>query len=1075
MKKLKLFFAACALLLGVSSAMAQKDVTSQYITNATLSQGMNVGWTVDYTGSDSYPHFNSVTQGNNTVGYATEVYAGWNELATTAYSMTQSITLPAGNYRLVNYSFFRQGISYNTDTSKSLAYLKAGEEQVAIKTLGSITAAGYANSQAEGANCFDSKMYRNVVEFTSDGTTPIEIGVYGTFDAAYSWCIVGMFELFDLDDAASVSSPTDVTYAITNPGFEYRDLTGWTTEKSSDDKAFWYMNNDALSGKAGIGWVESYQGGGIPDGRAIKQELTGLDNGLYEVTVYGHLQQGSGSDGFYLYANSDRVAIGSTDQDYSVTTNVTDGNLTIKLATDGCNGNWAAFDKVRMKFYGDPLPAYQALLDAKVATAQALVDGNTIPNAAKTALQIVINENDNVPATFTTIDEFTTAISNIETAYNTYKALETPYAAWQTVKDLADDLAGLTYAETVSGSHTTFTDAISAQNTAAEASTTAGGLNTASAALKTAIKTYMSGATLTFVSELDFTCMIENPSFETGDFTGWTNTGMALQDNASFGKTGTYYAEKWEPADDTKYGVKQTISNLPAGSYIVSAHAKARAVESAKVYAESKEATVTIADSEKDYDVEFVSTGSDVEIGFEAEGNGTAQSWLCVDNFTLTFQGYAATAEEKEALADAITAAEAKTLGFENGEYAPYNNVDALTKLATAKAIDPETATSSAIVTATTALTGATWTANVAEVNAVYDGTFAAATNNGAPAGWTMSNNTLGGEYHSRAFVGDSRLSEFNETNSAFFQRYDGTNSSRGSQYYYGNTTGYTMPLKAATTYRVTVDFTNWGTTDEKPLTLNVDGPSSFNASQTKTSTKNADSGTDSPDQFDMIFTTTVAGDYTIRFQVQGNDDNAHNVVVSNIELKKMPAQSKTITSAGYATFCSPYALDFSKEEDLKAYIVTGTESGSTLALTQVTSVPANTGILLEGPAAEYAIPVVASSATDVSSNKLVGVIDSEVLTAEAGYVLMGSPKVGFYKNNKDFTLTANTAYLPANFAGGGSGARSAYFFRGEITGVANVEAAAEATLKDGKYIEKGKVVIVKNGKKFNATGAQLK
>lgn len=182
---------------------------------------------------------------------------------------------------------------------------------------------------------------------------------------------------------------------------------------------------------------------------------------------------------------------------------------------------------------------------------------------------------------------------------------------------------------------------------------------------------------------------------------------------------------------------------------------------------------------------------------------------------------------------------------------------------------------------------------------------------------------------------------------------------------------------------------------------------------------------------------------------------------------------SKTITAAGYATFCSPYALDFSKEEELKAYIVTGNEGGtSTLALTQVTSVPANTGILLEGPAAEYAIPVVASSATDVSSNKLVGVLENTEKAAESIYVLMGSPSVGFYKNSNIFTVGANTAYLNANFAG--DAARSAYFFRGDITGVANVEAATEAKAQDGKFIESGKLVIVKNGQKFNAAGALI-
>ena len=40
MRKLKLLFAACALFV-TAGVQAQKDVTSQYITNATLSDGTN--------------------------------------------------------------------------------------------------------------------------------------------------------------------------------------------------------------------------------------------------------------------------------------------------------------------------------------------------------------------------------------------------------------------------------------------------------------------------------------------------------------------------------------------------------------------------------------------------------------------------------------------------------------------------------------------------------------------------------------------------------------------------------------------------------------------------------------------------------------------------------------------------------------------------------------------------------------------------------------------------------------------------------------------------------------------------
>ena len=199
----------------------------------------------------------------------------------------------------------------------------------------------------------------------------------------------------------------------------------------------------------------------------------------------------------------------------------------------------------------------------------------------------------------------------------------------------------------------------------------------------------------------------------------------------------------------------------------------------------------------------------------------------------------------------------------------------------------------------------------------------------------------------------------------------------------------------------------------------------------------------------------------------------ARNAYVKNITVYDVIV-SKTITSAGWATYCSPYALDFSSSITnlTKAYLVTGA-SGSTLTLSEITgTIPANTGVLLEGEGT-VSIPVVASSSTDVSANKLVGVTSNTVIAAEAGYVLMGSPTLGFYLNNKAFTVGANTAYLPASFAA----ARAFYLFGDdEVTGVNEVIEVKEvnddsfydlqgrcvAQPQKGLYIVNGKKVVIK-------------
>ncbi len=125
---------------------------------------------------------------------------------------------------------------------------------------------------------------------------------------------------------------------------------------------------------------------------------------------------------------------------------------------------------------------------------------------------------------------------------------------------------------------------------------------------------------------------------------------------------------------------------------------------------------------------------------------------------------------------------------------------------------------------------------------------------------------------------------------------------------------------------------------------------------------------------------------------------------------------SKTISAAGWATYCSPYILDFSSAITnlTNAYIITGYE-GDVLTLTEVTGkVPAGTGLLLKGEG-ECVIPVAATSDVDVSGNILVGVTEDTNIDADAGYLLMNGDKgVGFYQNKYEFTVGANTAYLPA-------------------------------------------------------------
>jgi hypothetical protein len=186
------------------------------------------------------------------------------------------------------------------------------------------------------------------------------------------------------------------------------------------------------------------------------------------------------------------------------------------------------------------------------------------------------------------------------------------------------------------------------------------------AGVQTAIDALISTFGSSLANETSLTALISNPSFESG-FTGWTNNGMATQNNNSFvGKEGSNYCEAWQP-NGTK-GVSQTLT-LPQGAYSMSANSLARGVTSAKLYAGSKEKAITIADAANPYNLDFyVSKDGDVTIGFEGVGTGAGASWICVDNFQLTyvqnmtaeeFAAYEAHKEALEAYNNALAAAQA--------------------------------------------------------------------------------------------------------------------------------------------------------------------------------------------------------------------------------------------------------------------------------------------------------------------------------------------------------------------------------------------------------------------------------
>ncbi len=187
---------------------------------------------------------------------------------------------------------------------------------------------------------------------------------------------------------------------------------------------------------------------------------------------------------------------------------------------------------------------------------------------------------------------------------------------------------------------------------------------------------------------------------------------------------------------------------------------------------------------------------------------------------------------------------------------------------------------------------------------------------------------------------------------------------------------------------------------------------------------------------------------------------------------------SAPITSAtGFATFCSAYALDFTSVTNLKAYTVTAVE-GSTLTLTQVTgSVPAATGLIIEGETAD--IPVLSTSSTDVSSNMLIATPSQAKPAAPktadgkttTNYVFVEKDgKAGFLKvNETEPYVPAGHAYLRI-VTDDPEAARDFIGFDNVSTAIESIKLQnTDSKMYDlqGRQVNTAKGLVIKNGKKI--------
>jgi hypothetical protein len=658
MKKLNKLFAILIAVLGVQTLSAQTDVTSTYLTNAGFDDNSswitgNVGqattkaakgWTATssgdtwwYGGAVNYGSsytVNSVTPpaknpDGNAEGGALGISAGWG--CTVTYK--QEVTLPAGVYTL-KYK------AYNANTGATQANNYIGF------TSSSVTA--YGKTTNFTANTWVEESVTFVLSSQTTGNISVGMGAISGGSGANA-------KLF-VDGVTLTYKPfTDVTEA--NPV----DLTSMV----SNTKAAWTGATET-PGYDGVTMVAVYKGSDWT-GDALSQTINGLPAGNYRMEVYCQAHSSwdtdvaaEGATGYtYLCANEYKLDVPIRNADGATTKqlhtfekiSITNGSLKISVVNEKKAANWISVYVKSLTFLGPDKSLEEANFNNNVTALKALSREN-LPAAFVTKINNLITTYGSSNASAMTLSQLVAANEEIKSFIDLHNSITTVYSSLINLIELCNTYASNSYVQDEAQRTTLTTAATTASNNGNKATTVAE-LTEVYNTLETARQTFVLAAYPTSGNSFDMTFKITNPSFETGDLTGWTivqpssDTGVRPNSNGSYttsGVDGDYLFNTWWQG----VPIKQTLADLPMGTYTLKV---AVASDGCTVYLTADEehsAGLTTSDKTQfiDTSIEFLCTDGETTIGVVGGADGDAAAhkgftengywWYKADKFRLT-------------------------------------------------------------------------------------------------------------------------------------------------------------------------------------------------------------------------------------------------------------------------------------------------------------------------------------------------------------------------------------------------------------------------------------------------------
>ena len=552
--------------------------------------------------------------------------------------------------------------------------------------------------------------------------------------------------------------------------------------------------------------------------------------------------------------------------------------------------------------------------------------------------------------------------------------------------------------------------------------------------------------------------------------------------------------------------IYQTISGLQKGVYTVTATTAvnnesnvAPTAGSALLFANDKTTDITTGGTETSFkgqtgtfSVNVLLTESDngkLKLGLKTVSPN--YNWIAFKNVTLTYYGDVATSDDYAALNVAISAKDVNTLGFETGEYAPYNNVAVLTALKNAKAINQDADNAhSIVVAATAALEAANWSAaNASNVECVYNGDFSQG--DWGLTGWTRTNDR-----------GKNLPSDVQDLTAEILKA---AGASTGSAYFnqpgslqYGNAGVYTMPLKANTIYNLTFKYASWETNSNDGMTVSVLNNEDGMAAMVFPKNSTLYSESDAFVTKTLVFVTGAAGDYVLTLK------NSGNTVMTDVSITKADNQYLVFNETDNAlpSFANGTYPSVHLTRTLQADIWNTFSVPFNLSAAQIEESDLNGATIKEFKEADDEnAKIIMADATEIkagwpylvkTTSNIVNPVFSSVTVENTEGVTKGTGNYKFVGQiyNKSLTTDVKVAYLSTSgeikklTSGGIKGLRAYFivpesgatarlvFAEDETTGIAEMK-AEESTISDKVYDLSGrrvetlkKGIYVVNGKK---------